>query len=140
MRILLLIAPLALIASACGDLDPLPANTAPQPPAGYAVTVQDVPTITEALPQTATPPPPAAPAPDVRILQTTFLDRPAEVVGIIELRVESGRADEGLGEMRRKAAALGAQAVVGVELRQGSAPGEPSRLTGLAVRFLPAAP
>jgi uncharacterized protein YbjQ (UPF0145 family) len=39
-----------------------------------------------------------------------------------------------------KAAQLGADAVVGVEFHHGEGEGEPTHPSGLAVKFLPAAP
>lgn len=136
MRTLLLFTPLALIATACGGAEP-PAATAKEPAepsvVAYAVTVQNGPALEVSRPG-------GGPAPQILILQTTHLDRPAEVVGVVDAHEEMGNHDAALDDMRRKAAALGADAVVGVEFHHGEAPGEPTHLSGLAVRFIAAAP
>ena len=82
----------------------------------------------------------AAPAHDdasrVLILQSTHLDRPAEVVGVVDMHEAMGNQDQALAAMRRRAAAMGADAVVGVEFHHGESDGEPTHLSGLAVRFI----
>lgn len=75
----------------------------------------------------------------ILILQTRKLDRPAEVVGIVDAHEASGREEIALDELRRKAAALGADAVVGVEFHHAEANGEPLHLSGLAVRYVSSA-
>lgn len=72
----------------------------------------------------------------VLILQTRKLDRPAEVVGIVDAHEEGGREEVALDELRRKAAAVGADAVVGVEFHHAESAGEPLHLSGLAVRYI----
>lgn len=72
----------------------------------------------------------------VLVLQTTHLDRPAEVVGVVDAHEQMGHHEEALQELREKAAALGADAVVGVEFHHGEGAGEPTHLSGLAVRFI----
>ena len=76
----------------------------------------------------------------VLILQSTHLDRPAQVVGVVDAHEEMGKHDGALRVLQTKAAQLGADAVVGVEFHHGEAQGEPTHLSGLAVRFLPAVP
>lgn len=71
----------------------------------------------------------------VLILQTRKLDRPAEVIGIVDAHEEGGREEVALDELRRKAAAIGADAVVGVEFHHAESAGEPLHLSGLAVRY-----
>jgi len=73
---------------------------------------------------------------NVLILQSTHLDRPAEVVGVVDMHEAMGSQDQALAAMRRKAAAMGADAVVGVEFHHGESDGEPTHLSGLAVRFI----
>ena len=75
----------------------------------------------------------------ILILQTRKLDRPAEVVGIVDAHEASGREEIALDELRRKAAAIGADAVVGVEFHHAESSGEPIHLSGLAVRYVPSA-
>ena len=75
----------------------------------------------------------------VLVLQSTHLDRPAEVVGVIDAHVPMGSQDAALDVVRRRAAAMGADAVVGVEFHHGEGEGQPTHLSGLAVRFLQSA-
>lgn len=76
----------------------------------------------------------------VIVLQSTQLDRPAEVVGVIDAHVPMGSHDAALDVVRRRAAAMGADAVVGVEFHHGEGEGQPTHLSGLAVRFLQSVP
>ena len=95
------------------------------------------PTVSNA-PETA---PTAQGAPSrVLVLQSTHLDRPAEVVGVIDAHVPMGSHESALDVVRRRAVELGADAVVGVEFHHGEGEGQPTHLSGLAVRFLQAAP
>jgi hypothetical protein len=72
----------------------------------------------------------------ILVLQTKVLDRPAEVVGVVDAHEAMGHHDAALLTLRRRAAAIGADAVVGVEFHHGEGEGEPTHLSGLAVRFL----
>jgi hypothetical protein len=72
----------------------------------------------------------------VLVLQSTHLDRPSEVVGVIDAHVPMGSHEAALDVVRRRAAAMGADAVVGVEFHHGEGEGQPTHLSGLAVRFL----
>jgi hypothetical protein len=76
----------------------------------------------------------------VLVLQGTHLDRPAEVVGVVDAHLKVGDQDAALAALRRRAATMGADAVVGVEFHHGEGPGEPIHLSGLAVRFLKTLP
>lgn len=76
----------------------------------------------------------------VMVLQSTHLDRPAEVVGVVDAHEEMGHHEAALDTLKRKAAELGADAVVGVEFHHGEAEGEPTHLSGLAVRFIRSVP
>jgi hypothetical protein len=76
----------------------------------------------------------------VLVLESTHLDRPAEVVGVVDAHVPMGSHDAALDVLRRRAAQLGADAVVGVEFHHGEGEGQPTHLSGLAVRFLNALP
>lgn len=76
----------------------------------------------------------------VLILHGRKLERPAEVVGVVDAHEPSGRQDAALAQLRERAAALGADAVVGVEFHHGEAHGEPIHLSGLAVRYLDQTP
>jgi hypothetical protein len=76
----------------------------------------------------------------VLVLQSTHLDRPSEVVGVVDAHVPMGSHDKALDVLRRRAASMGADAVVGVEFHHGEGEGEPTHLSGLAVRFLQSVP
>jgi uncharacterized protein YbjQ (UPF0145 family) len=51
-----------------------------------------------------------------------------------------GDQDAALAALKRRAASMGADAVVGVEFHHGEGAGEPIHLSGLAVRFLKTLP
>ena len=72
----------------------------------------------------------------VLLLQGRRLERPAEVVGVVDAHEPSGREDVAFQRLQERAAALGADAVVGIDFHHGEGPGEPLHLSGLAVRFL----
>lgn len=76
----------------------------------------------------------------VLVLQGTHLERPAEVVGVVDAHLKVGDQDAALAALRRRAADMGADAVVGVEFHHGEGAGEPIHLSGLAVRFLKTLP
>ncbi len=76
----------------------------------------------------------------ILVLQGTHLDRPAEVVGVVDAHLKVGDQDAALMVLRKRALDMGADAVVGVEFHHGEAPGEPIHLSGLAVRFLATLP
>lgn len=76
----------------------------------------------------------------ILVLQGKHLDRPAQVVGVVDAHEAMGNQDAALWTLKKKAAALGADAVVGVEFNHGEGAGEPTHLSGLAVRFLRAVP
>jgi hypothetical protein len=72
----------------------------------------------------------------ILVLQTTKLDRYAEVVGVVDVHEAMGTEQTALAALRRKAVAMGADAVVGVEFHHGEGEGEPTHLSGMAVRFV----
>lgn len=76
----------------------------------------------------------------VLLLQGRKLDRPAEVVGVVDAHEPSGREDAAFARLQQRAAELGADAVVGIDFHHGESAGEPLHLSGLAVRFLDRAP
>lgn len=138
MRMLLVPAPLLLVLAACVDPYAMPLPASPYPaeqPAtiNYNVTMHQ-PSATTVSPHRETR------STEVLILQSTHLDRPAEVVGIVDVHEEMGHHDAALEALRRKAAAMGADAVVGVEFHHSDSHAEPTHLSGLAVRFVSALP
>ena len=76
----------------------------------------------------------------ILVLQTTHLDRPATVVGVVDAHEAMGNHEAALATLRQRAAAMGADAVVGVEFHHGEGEGQPTHLSGLAVRFLQSVP
>jgi uncharacterized protein YbjQ (UPF0145 family) len=58
-----------------------------------------------------------------------------EAMGIVDAHEKPGHHEEALQELREAAAAVGAEAVVGVEFHHGEGHGEVSHLSGLAVRY-----
>jgi hypothetical protein len=80
---------------------------------------------------------PRADGSKVLVLPTNHTDRLSEVVGVVDVHNDMGDEEAALAELRARAAALGADAVLGVEFHHGEAhAGEPTHLSGLAVRFL----
>jgi uncharacterized protein YbjQ (UPF0145 family) len=71
----------------------------------------------------------------VVVLEAESAGQPSEVLGIIDVHAASGQQDRALGELRIRAAALGADAVTGVEFHHGDHGGETTHLSGTAVRF-----
>jgi uncharacterized protein YbjQ (UPF0145 family) len=62
-------------------------------------------------------------------------DQRAEVVGVLDFHSAAESEDKGFEELRAHAAALGADAVIDAEFEHGEG-GEPSHLSGMAVRFI----
>lgn len=71
----------------------------------------------------------------VVLLASARLAEPAEVIGILDVRLPHGEHQLGLEQLALQAAEMGADAVVGVELTHGDGKG-PMHLSGLAVRVL----
>jgi len=71
----------------------------------------------------------------VRLLESRDLPRSAEVLGVLLVREPRERIALGMNELRERAAALGADAVVGIRLDHELSGGE-AYFTGLAVRFV----
>jgi hypothetical protein len=73
----------------------------------------------------------------IQVLPSKRPDRPAEVVGVVDAHVAMGDHDRALAVLREKAAALGADAVIGVDFAHGEGHGgQPIHLSGLAIRYL----
>jgi uncharacterized protein YbjQ (UPF0145 family) len=73
---------------------------------------------------------------DVFITTSRTVSRATEVVGVIDAHEPSGRQDAAFALIRARANALGADAVLGVEFHHGEGEGEPTHLSGLAVRYV----
>lgn len=72
----------------------------------------------------------------VLILPTKDLNRPSEIVGFIDMHVPMGSHDTALDQLRRRAAEMGADAVIDVDFNHAEVPGEPNHLSGTAVRYV----
>jgi hypothetical protein len=71
----------------------------------------------------------------VQVLVDKRVPRPTEVIAVFDLHSRAESEDKGFDELRARAAAIGADAVIGAEFEHGEA-NEPSHLSGMAVRFL----
>lgn len=125
----------ATATAACGES---PANY-PEP-ARYETRVEVRPEtrIVFSPEASATTHPTMAVAPRAEIVVTTSrkLDRPTEVVGVIDAHEPSGRQDAAFALIRERATAMGADAVLSVEFHHGEEKDEPTHLSGLAVRYV----
>ncbi len=83
----------------------------------------------------AAPPPMTPRARTVQVFADKRVPRPTEVVGVLDFHSAATSEDKGFDELRARAAALGADAVIGAEFEHGEG-NEPSHLSGMAVRFL----
>ena len=91
-----------------------------------------------------TPPPPPTPRADdtalatatarVRVLQTGGLGCWMESLGIVDVHEQMNTEQAALELLKRRAAALGAEGVMGVEFHHGEGGDEPTHLSGIAVR------
>ena len=75
-----------------------------------------------------------AAARNVRVIQNNNLDCPSEVLGLVDIHEPVESADRALEVLKRKAAKVGAEAVIGVEFHHGEPSEEPTHLSGMAVR------
>ncbi|HEX7600012.1 MAG TPA: hypothetical protein VF316_00330 [Polyangiaceae bacterium] len=95
-------------------------------------------------PVVSTPPTDAKPVgvdpSHVLIVESTRLERPGEVIGVVDVPDATGTHDSGLALLRRRAAEMGADAVIGVEFHHDAREGQPTHVSGLAVRFKRTAP
>jgi len=73
--------------------------------------------------------------PPVLVVVDKRVDRPSEVLVILDFHSNATDEDKGFDELRARADAIGADAVLAAEFEHG-ADGEPSHLSGIAVRFL----
>ena len=83
----------------------------------------------------ARPPVSAAAVARVVVSDSTDLGHETEALGIVDAHELQGHHDEALRELREEGAALGADAVIGVEFHHDEGKGQPSHLSGLAVRY-----
>ncbi len=101
-----------------------PPSSAPPVQASTQVTVYETPSGPVDMPR-----------PQVLVLVDRHIDRATEVLGILDFHSEASDEDKGFDELRARAFALGADAVLSAEFEHGP-DGGPSHLSGIAVRFL----
>ncbi|MBN4050132.1 hypothetical protein JYT28_00090 [Desulfobulbus sp. AH-315-M07] len=73
---------------------------------------------------------------NVLVVTAPRLAEATEVIGIIDIHVVVGDHDAAIAALRKRAAELGADAVVGVQFHHGHDETGPLHLSGLAVRLL----
>jgi uncharacterized protein YbjQ (UPF0145 family) len=71
----------------------------------------------------------------VQLIESESTGREMEAMGIVDAHEKPGHHEEALQELRESAAALGADAVVGVEFHHGEGHADVSHLSGIAVRY-----
>jgi uncharacterized protein YbjQ (UPF0145 family) len=71
----------------------------------------------------------------VFLTESNDLGREIEALQIVDAHEEPGHHEEALAELRVRAAALGADAVVGMEFHHGEGHGDRLHLSGMAVRY-----
>lgn len=71
----------------------------------------------------------------IMVVTDRRIPRPSEVVGVLDFHSSATSQDKGFDELRIRAAAIGADAVISAEFEHGGGD-EPSHLAGIAVRFL----
>jgi hypothetical protein len=120
---------IAFVASLVGCVPPPP----PQTPVFVSATANA--SVNESSTENREGVPPVASWAAVQVLVDKRVDRPTEVVGVLDFHSDANSEDKGFDELRARAAALGADAVIGAEFEHGEG-NEPSHLSGMAVRFL----
>ncbi len=76
----------------------------------------------------------AARAEKVQVLESSTLGCPLEALGPVDVHEEMETTNAALHVLKLRAAALGADAVTGVEFEHGEGGGAPTHLAGMAVR------
>ncbi len=87
------------------------------------------------LPPVSLEPRPVVSTDHVKVYPDKDVGRMTEVVGVLDFHTDASTADKGFEQLKARAAALGADAVIGAEFEHGD-PGEKSHLSGMAVRFI----
>jgi uncharacterized protein YbjQ (UPF0145 family) len=71
----------------------------------------------------------------VQLIESENTEREMEAMGVVDAHEKPGHHEEALQELREAAAALGAEAVIGVEFHHGEGHGTVSHLSGMAIRY-----
>lgn len=82
----------------------------------------------------ASEPPMSEAAKKVRIVEGDEIGCATEVMGLVDVHEPVKTVDQAMNELRKDAAELGAEAVIGVEFHHGEAGEEATHLSGIAVR------
>ena len=82
----------------------------------------------------ATPAPPSPPRKHVIVTVDKSIGRECEIMAVFDIHTHAESQDKGFDELRARAEAMGADAVIGAEFEHGDE-GEPSHLSGMAVKF-----
>ncbi len=70
----------------------------------------------------------------VKIIENDHMECPIELVGLVDIHEPVDSVARALTVLKRKAAKMGAEAVVGVEFHHGEPGEEPTHLSGMAVK------
>ena len=70
----------------------------------------------------------------VKILENDHMECPIQLVGLVDIHEPVESVEKALTVLKRKAAKMGADAVVGVEFHHGEPGEEPTHLSGMAVK------
>jgi hypothetical protein len=119
---------------------PLVACVPPPPATSPAVFVSSSANVSldpspDPMPEPASAPVAAPRWRSVQVLVDKRVPRPTEVLAVFDFHSDATSEDKGFDELRARAAAIGADAVIGAEFEHGEG-AEPSHLSGMAVRFL----
>jgi hypothetical protein len=71
----------------------------------------------------------------IQVFVDKRIPRPTEVLAVFDFHSNATSEDKGFDELRMRAAAIGADAVISAEFEHGEG-NEPSHLSGMAVRFV----
>ena len=136
MRFAVLLASLTLVAG-CAETQPrsadFPAAPGESPPSRAE---SKAPEEDEAAEERAIVNDPSviAAAQRVRVIQNDRFECASEVMGLVDIHEPVQNEQQALDVLKRKAAKLGAEAVIGVEFHHGEPGEEPTHLSGMAVR------
>ena len=123
----------AVLAAGCYDD---PGYVPPQAPTPAATVVVRVAPAHESM-AVAMSPTLSANVDRVRVYTTKDIGGENEVVGVLDFHTDADSQDKGFALLKARAAALGADAVIGAEFEHGEGGGV-SHLSGIAVKLHPA--
>jgi uncharacterized protein YbjQ (UPF0145 family) len=130
---------LGTLLTACSETSYYASPGVPAPPSRQPATVaisdreKAEPEI-EPAHATAVLTPLSAAAAAITVLEGKTSPKRGVVVGIIDVHTDATRSEEAFDELRRRAAALGADVVIAADFHHGEG-SEPSHVSGMAIRF-----